>query len=291
MNTSIVPRADRRRLVVQLAAGFAELSYVVYEPPKAARTVLCIPDFLGNAADFVRLATVLSGHGFRVVCPDLPGRGASAYLDVGDYNPHTYMVSLLALAQSLGTTRLMVIGKGWGGLLALGMTRLQELTISKLVLADVGFPWRLVIDDAIKDAAGGAAFATLADARRFLADTSEFTGLTPQRALPLIDGRLRQVDAGYGLDFDPALLSSDATARFTNVRITPLFEGLTAQLLYLAAGSLPQRDRARLRMIMAAAPNRSHAENLSRASRVHFTSSHELLLTLGFLVSRSLPEL
>jgi len=291
MSTANVPKADRRRLAVQLATGFAELSYVVYEPPKAARTVFCIPDFLGNAADFARLATVLSEHGFRVVCPDLPGRGASAYLDVADYNPHTYMVSLLALAQSLGTTRLMVIGKGWGGLLALGMTRLQELTISKLVLADVGFPWRLAIDDAVKDAAGGAVFGSLADARRFLAETSEFTGLTPQRALPLIDGRLRQVDAGYGLDFDPAVLSSDATTRFTNVRITPLFDGLTAQLLYLAAGSLPQRDRARLRMIMAAAPNRSHAENLSRASRVHFTSSHELLLTLGFLVSRSLPEL
>lgn len=291
MSTASTPRSDRRHLAVQLAAGFADLSYVVYEPAKAARTVLCIPDFLGNAADFSRLAVVLSEHGFRVVCPDLPGRGASAYLDVADYNPHTYMVSLLALAQSLGTTRLMVIGKGWGGLLALGLTRLQELTISKLVLADVGFPWRLAIDDTVRAAAGGAGFATLTEARRFLADTNEFSGLTPQRALPLIDGRLKQIDSGYGLDFDPALLSPDATARFTNVRITPLFEGLTAQLLYLAAGSLPGRDRARLRAITSAAPNRSLAENLSRASRVHFTSSHELLLVLGFLVSRSLPAI
>ncbi len=291
MNMSSTPKPDRRRLAVPLAAGFAELSYLVYEPQKATRTVICIPDFLGNGADFSRLAVVLSGHGFRVVCPDMPGRGASAYLDVADYNPHTYMVALLALAQSLGTTRLMVIGKGWGGVLALGLTRLQELTVSKLVLADVGFPWRLAVDDAVREAAGGAGFATLADARRFLVDTTEFAGLTPQRALPLIDGRLRQVDGGYGLDFDPALLSPEAAARFANVRITPLFEGLGAQLLYLAAGNLPQRDRARLRTIAAAAPNRSYAENLSRASRVHFTSSHELLLTLGFLMSRSLPAL
>ena len=165
MNMSSTPMPDRRRLAVPLAAGFAELSYLVYEPQKATRTVICIPDFLGNGADFSRLAVVLSGHGFRVVCPDMPGRGASAYLDVADYNPHTYMVALLALAQSLGTTRLMVIGKGWGGVLALGLTRLQELTVSKLVLADVGFPWRLAVDDAVREAAGGAGVATLADAR------------------------------------------------------------------------------------------------------------------------------
>lgn len=290
MSTGVV-KPERKRLVVQLAASFAELSYAVYEPPKAAWTVLCIPDFLGNSADFSRLATMLAAHGLRVVCPDLPGRGASAYLDVADYNPRTYMLSLLAVAQSLGNTKLMVIGKGWGGLLALGLARLPELTVSKLVLADLGFPWKLAIDDTVAKAAEGPGFSSLAEARRLLADSAEFAGLAPQRALPLIDGRLRQTDAGYGLDFDPALLTPEATGRFTRIRITPLFDGVRAQLLYLTAGNLSQRDRTRLRAVMSAAPNRTHAENLSRAARLHFTSSHELLLTLGFLVSRSLPAI
>jgi pimeloyl-ACP methyl ester carboxylesterase len=290
MSTGSVPKPERKHLAVQLATGFAELSYAIYEPPRAARTVLCIPDFLGNSADFSRLAATLALHGFRVICPDLPGRGASAYLDVADYNPHTYMLSLLAVAQTLGNPRLTVIGKGWGGLLALGLAQLPEVTVSKLVLADLGFPWRLAIDDTVAKAAEGPGFPSLTEARRLLADSAEFAGMTPQRALPLIDGRLRQTDAGYGLDFDPALLRPEATARFTRVRITPLFEGLRAQLLYLTAGSLTQRDRTRLRAVISAGPNRSHAENLSRAARLHFTTSHELLLTLGFLVSRSLPS-
>jgi pimeloyl-ACP methyl ester carboxylesterase len=284
-------KPERRHLAVQLAAGFVELSYAVYEPPKAARTVLCIPDFLGNSADFSRLAMTLATHGFRVVCPDLPGRGASAYLEVADYNPHTYMVCLLTLAQSLGAARLMVIGKGWGGLLALGLARLPELTVSKLVLADLGFPWKLSIDDTVANAARGTGFATLVEARRLLADSTEFAGLPPPRALPLIDGRLRQTGAGYALDFDPALLAPESAARFARVRVTPLFEGLRTKILYLAAGSLSQRDRSRLRAMLAAAPNRTHAENLSPAARLHFTSAHELLLTLGFLLSRSLPPI
>jgi len=253
--------------------------------------VICIPDFLGNSADFSRLATMLATHGFRVVCPDLPGRGASAYLGVADYNPHTYMVALLTLAQSLGEPRLMVIGKGWGGLLALGLARLPELTVSKLVLADLGFPWKLAIDDAVANAVRGPGFSTLVEARRLLAESTEFAGLTPPRALPLIDGRLRQTDTGYALDFDPVLLTPESVDRFARVRITPLFEGLRAQILYLAAGSLSQRDRARLRAVLSAGPNRTHAESLSRASRLHFTSAHELLLTLGFMVSRSLPTI
>jgi pimeloyl-ACP methyl ester carboxylesterase len=288
---SAAPKPERKRLPVHLASGFAELSYAVYEPPKAGRTVLCIPDFLGNSADFSRLATMLSSHGFRVICPDLPGRGASAHLNVADYNPHTYMVSLLTLAQSSGEGRLMVVGKGWGGLLALGLARLPELAISKLVLTDLGFPWKLAIDDTIAKAAGGPVFSTLAEARRLLADSAEFAGLTPARVLPLIDGRLRQIDGGYGFDFDPALLTPAATARFARVRITPLFDGIRAQLLYLSAGSLSQRDRARLRAVLSAGANRTHAENLSRAARLHFTSAHELLLILGFLMSRSLPAI
>ena len=217
--------------------------------------------------------------------------GASAHLPMADYNPHTYMVALLTLAQSLGTTTLMVIGKGWGGLLALGLARLPELTVSKLVLADLGFPWRLAIDDAIADAANGPGFQTLAEARRLLADSTEFSGLLPQRALSLIDGRLRQSGAGYGLNFDPALLAPESTARFNRIRITPLFEGVRAQLLYLVAGKLTQRERARLRPVLSGAPNRFVADNISTAARLHFTSPHELLLTLGFLVSRSLPPI
>lgn len=289
MSDAGVPRPERKRLAVQLASGFAELSYVMYEPPKVGRTVFCIHDFLGNSADFSRLAAMLAAHGFRVICPDLPGRGESAYLGAEDYNPHTYMVSLLTLAQSLGNNRLMVVGKGWGALLALGLARLPELTVSRLVLADLGLPWKLSIDDAVAGAAKGPGFTSLEEARRLLAGSTEFRGLAPRRALPLIDGRLRQTDVGYGLDFDPALLSAEATARFAKVRITPLLEGIRARLLYLSAAGLPQRDRLRLHAIMAAAPNRTFADNLSRTTRLHFTSSHELLLTLGFLVNRYTP--
>jgi len=289
MSTPAALKPERKRLAIQLPGGFAELSYVLYDQPKAARTVLCIHDLLGNSTDFVRLGSMLAAHGFRVVCPDLPGRGESAYLSAADYNPHTYMVSLLTLAQSLGNNRLMVVGKGWGALLALALARLPEVTVSRLVVADLSFPWKLAVDEAVAEATTRPGSYSLEEARRLLADSREFRGLPPRQALSLIDGRLLQVDGGYGLNFDPALLSTEATLRFAKVRITPLFEGLGAPLLYLSAANLSQRDRMRLRPIMAASANRAYADNLSRAARLHFVTPHELLLTLGFLLSRWVP--
>ncbi|WP_055048002.1 alpha/beta fold hydrolase [Devosia sp. A16] len=285
-------RAERKHLAVQLPSGFAELSYIVYEPPRSRRTVLCLHDFLGNATDFSRLATMLVGHGFRVICPDLPGRGESAYLDPADYNPHTYMVSLVSLVQSTGEHRIAAIGKGWGALLALGLLQTQEASITKLILADLGMPWRLTVDDAIAAAAAGPGFTSLEEARRMLAESIEFKGLPPRQALSLIDGRLRQVSAGYGLDFDPAILTSEATTRFSKVSTAGLLAGLKARTLYLSAGPITPRDRAKLREIASQAPQRTFhfAGDLSRAARIHFSSAHEQLLTFGFLMHRFLPE-
>jgi pimeloyl-ACP methyl ester carboxylesterase len=283
-------KIERKRLAVQLPSGFAEFSYVVHEPPTSRRTVLCLHDFLGNATDFSRLATMLAGHGFRVISPDMPGRGESAYLDPADYNPHTYMRSLVSLVQSSGDRRIAVIGKGWGALLALGLLQTGEASVTKLVLADLGMPWRLTVDDEIAAAAAGPGFATLGEARRLLAESTEFNGLPPRQALSLIDGRLRQVSGGYGLDFDPAVLSAAATKRFSRVSTPGLLAGLKARTLYLSAGPIVMRDRAKLREIASKTPDRSFsfAGDLSRSGRIQFSSAHEQLLTFGFLMHRFL---
>lgn len=291
MNSQPELKGERKRLAVQLPSGFAELSYIVHEPPKSRRTVLCLHDFLGNATDFNRLATMLVGHGFRVISPDMPGRGESAYLNPADYNPHTYMLSLVSLVQSTGDRRIAAIGKGWGALLALGLLQTQETSVTKLVLADLGMPWRLRVDDAIAAAASGPGFSTLDEARRLLAESTDFKGLPPRQALSLIDGRLRQVGTGYALDFDPALLSSDATKRFSRVSTPGLLIGLKARTLYLSAGPIAMRDRVKLREIVSKTPDRAFnfAGDLSRSARIHFSSAHEQLVTFGFLMHRFLP--
>ncbi len=282
---------ERRQLAFQTTSGFAELSYLVYEPPSARRTVFCLHDFLGNSADFTRLARMMAAHGFRVVCPDLPGRGQSAYLAATDYNPQTYLAALLTLVQSFGNIRLSIIAKGWGGLLALGLAQAPGIAVSRLVLSDLGFPWTVKVDDAVRQAAEGPPLASLEEARRLLAESSEFKGVPLRHAATLIAGRLRQAEAeaGYRLDFDPVILSPEAIGKFGVVRTSPLFEGLKAKLLYLSSGKLRPKDRTRLQSVGGEGGNSMVVDNLARAEQVHFVTSHELLVTLGFMLSRYMP--
>jgi pimeloyl-ACP methyl ester carboxylesterase len=56
------------------------LAYYEWAGPKNARTVLCLHGLTRNGRDFDRLAEALASD-FRVICPDMAGRGRSAWLD------------------------------------------------------------------------------------------------------------------------------------------------------------------------------------------------------------------
>jgi len=282
------PKFERRKLALSIGAGFAELAWGHYEPVKARRTVLCIHDFLGNSKDFAELASMLVGHGYRVICPDMPGRGESAWLgDPAAYNPHTYMVALLSLLQHLSQRRVAVIGKGWGAMAGVGLAHLPEVTVSRLIVADLPMAWRPRVEPELA-AAARSGFATLDEARDTLLRSEEFSGPYAQLSLPIVDGRLRRSSSGYTLDFDPALLTPEVLKRRLNT--LRIFDGLTCRLLHLAANATGERRREQLQSLLQGGPNRTYADNLAPGGRVHFNTGHQLLLTYGFLESGYTPS-
>ncbi len=283
------PRYERRTLALQLAGGFAELVWRHYEPQKARRTVLCIHDFLGNSKDFGELASMLVGHGYRVVCPDLPGRGESAYLtDPAAYNPHTYVVAVLTLMQTLAQRRISVIGKGWGAMLAIALGHLPEVTVSRIVAADLPPTWQPRVASELIAAAQDGGFPTLEAARATFQGTEEFAGPYAAFNLPIIDGRLQRTATGLAPAFDPALLATEVLKRRVSTR--RIYEGLKSRLLYLSANAIGENHRERLRELVLGGPNRAYADSLAPGGRIHFNTGHQLLLTYGFLESGYTPN-
>lgn len=284
------PRYTRKTIAVQAGGGFFELSYGLHEPPKIRRTVLCLHDIWGNSNDFGELAHLLVGHGYRVVCPDMPGRGESAYLpDRALYNPHTYMVSLLTLMQTLGKTKFAVIGKGWGGLLALGLAHLPEVSVTRMVITDLPIDWRAKLDPPLIEGARSG-YASADAARTALAASEEFAGPFAELNRPIIEGRLRQGQAGTSLAFDPALLSPEGSLRQLRASSQKAYDGVKSRLLLLSASALGERRGAKLREIIEASPRRTYADALAPGGRVHFNTGHQLLLTFGFLESAYTPS-
>jgi pimeloyl-ACP methyl ester carboxylesterase len=108
-------------------------------PGRADRpVVLCLPGLTRNARDFTHVAQRIAGD-WRVVCPDLRGRGDSAYArESATYNPLQYAEDLGELLAQAGIERFVAIATSLGGLLTMIMAMTVPERIAGVLLNDVG---------------------------------------------------------------------------------------------------------------------------------------------------------
>ncbi|MBX9664777.1 alpha/beta hydrolase [Novosphingobium sp.] len=100
--------------------------------------VLCLPGLTRNARDFEALAQRLAGE-WRVVCPDMRGRGDSDYArDPMTYTPAHYVADVEALLAAEGITRFVAIGTSLGGLMTMMLAAVNPERIAAAVINDVG---------------------------------------------------------------------------------------------------------------------------------------------------------
>lgn len=103
-----------------------------------ALAVLCLPGLTRNSRDFERLAPWLASR-YRVICPDLRGRGLSARDPTWqNYHLGTYVADLNGLVKGLAISRMAIIGTSLGGLLAMTLAAVAPESIAGIVLNDVG---------------------------------------------------------------------------------------------------------------------------------------------------------
>lgn len=115
-----------------------KLHYRDYAGPADRPTLLCLPGLTRNARDFHHVAQRLAGQ-WRVVCPDLRGRGDSAYAkDPASYNPLQYVEDVGLLFEAAGIDRFVAIGTSLGGLMTMIMAMTMPDRIAGALLNDVG---------------------------------------------------------------------------------------------------------------------------------------------------------
>ena len=108
--------------------------------------VVCLPGLTRNARDFAALAAHLAspqgavgGGGWRVLCPEMRGRGLSAYAaDSATYTPFHYVQDLLALLDSQKIDRIAIVGTSLGGLMAMILAAMAPDRLAGVLLNDVG---------------------------------------------------------------------------------------------------------------------------------------------------------
>lgn len=107
-------------------------------PSAAALTILCLPGLTRNSRDFADLAAELSKT-YRVISPDLRGRGRSAHdPEPVRYQPLTYVADMWTLLDHLGVTKVAIVGTSLGGLMAMIMAATRPDRVLGAVLNDIG---------------------------------------------------------------------------------------------------------------------------------------------------------
>ncbi|MFY7836179.1 MAG: alpha/beta fold hydrolase [Novosphingobium sp.] len=109
-----------------------------YDGDSTRPPVICLPGLTRNARDFEDLAASLGGK-WRVICPEMRGRGDSDYAkDPMTYTPLHYLQDVEALLAQEGIDRFVSIGTSLGGLLTMLLAISNPQRIAGAVLNDVG---------------------------------------------------------------------------------------------------------------------------------------------------------
>ncbi len=103
-----------------------------------ALPLLCLPGIARNAEDFDAVARRHMSHR-RVICPDLRGRGDSAFdPNWRNYTGRTYASDLIHLLTLTNCHRVVILGTSMGGILAMVLATFVPSAIAGVILNDVG---------------------------------------------------------------------------------------------------------------------------------------------------------
>ncbi len=122
-------------------AGLHRIAYKEWGDPANDRVLVCVHGVTRVADDFDALARALCDE-YRVVCPDVVGRGRSGrLLDPQLYALPQYiadMVTLIARVTANGDDKVHWFGTSMGGLIGMVLASLPHTPITRLLINDIG---------------------------------------------------------------------------------------------------------------------------------------------------------
>ena len=114
------------------------MRWVEWGDPGNPRVLICAHGLTRCGRDFDYLAQRLA-DAYRVVCPDIAGRGRSDWLDhKEDYGYPLYCADAAAMLAALGAESVDWVGTSMGGILGLLLAAQPRSPVGRLVLNDVG---------------------------------------------------------------------------------------------------------------------------------------------------------
>lgn len=190
------------------ASGLHRMAYTEWGERDNPNVLVCVHGLTRNGRDFDDLARAMAGE-YRVICPDVVGRGRSDWLGApAGYGFPQYVADMMLLLARLDVESVHWCGTSMGGLIGMFIASQEDSPISRLVLNDVGPVITAESLRRIGDYVGRAPkFETYEDAEKYIRLVSApFGSLSDAQWRHLTEYSLRHASDGrLEMCYDPAI--------------------------------------------------------------------------------------
>jgi len=214
--------------------GFHRMAYTEWGDPHNPRVLLCVHGLTRNGRDFDDLARVMAPH-YRVVCPDVVGRGRSSWLAVkADYQLPTYVADMVTLIARLDVETVHWVGTSMGGLIGMLLASMPGNPLRRLVLNDVGPVVTVSSIERIGQYVGRApVFPGLEAAEAYIREVSApFGRLSDAQWRHLTETSVKEVEGGWAMRYDPGIGDPFREKPITeDVNLWPVYDAIACPTL------------------------------------------------------------
>lgn len=217
-------------------SGFHRIVYSEFGNPDNERVLICVHGLTRNGRDFDALAVSLSDH-YRVICPDVPGRGRSDWLaNKEDYGYPLYCADMAALIAHLDAEAVHWIGTSMGGLIGMVLAAQPGTPIQRLVMNDVGplIP-KAALERIVSYVGADPRFASMQTLEAYIREVySPFGPLTDTQWRNLVESSARvTADGDFGLNYDPNISAPLKTLPQEDVDLWLTWDKISCPVLLL----------------------------------------------------------
>jgi pimeloyl-ACP methyl ester carboxylesterase len=257
------------------------MAYTEWGDPKNPKVLVCVHGLTRCSRDFDFLAEALADD-YRVVCPDVVGRGRSDWLKLKTlYGVPQYVADMVTLIARLDVEAVHWIGTSMGGLIGMALAAQADTPITRLVLNDVGPVVTAVSLARIAEYVGNdPRFDSLEQAEQFVRAVSPTFGrhsdaqwrhLTEHVVRTAADGKIEfRYDPGIAEPFQQSMAGGQ------DIELWPYYDAIRcptlvlrgAQSDLLLAETAAQMAQRGPKAQVAEIPDVGHAPTLMQAEQV-----------------------
>jgi pimeloyl-ACP methyl ester carboxylesterase len=221
------------------SSGFHRVAYTQFGDHDNPRVLICVHGLTRNGRDFDTLAAALAGE-YRVVCPDIVGRGASDWLaNKNDYGYPQYLNDMAALVAHLSAESVHWVGTSMGGLIGMLLAAQPGSPITRMVMNDVGpvIP-RAALERIVAYVGGDPRFSSVQQLDDYLREIyAPFGPFTDAQWRGLVRSSARELGNGeIGLAYDPDIVVPLKAMPLEDVDMWPVWNTVECPVLVIRGG-------------------------------------------------------